>query len=123
MHQSVANAMQRLQVELIIGLDRHEAHVLPRHRFGDCFGIEEVVLVRLEKRLYELRRDSRTSWPCSRSAAPMKCAPEQASMPTRACCIFAVYVSSCWRENFFLITTLLLPSRATRWKVLLPRSM
>jgi len=55
MHQAVAHAMQRLQVELVIGLDRHETHVLARHRLRDRLGIEEVVLVRLEERFYELR--------------------------------------------------------------------
>jgi hypothetical protein len=39
--------VKRLQIELIVGLDRHEAHVLSLHRFGDRFSIEKVVLVRL----------------------------------------------------------------------------
>jgi hypothetical protein len=33
--------MQRLQVELIVGLGRHEAHVLVGHRFGDGFSIDK----------------------------------------------------------------------------------
>jgi hypothetical protein len=33
---------------------------------------------------------SRTSWPWSRTAAPMKCAPEQASMPINELVRFAV---------------------------------
>ncbi len=49
--------MQRFQIELVIGLDRHKAHVLPRDRLGDSFGVEKVVLVRLEKGFYELRRN------------------------------------------------------------------
>jgi hypothetical protein len=31
MHEPVAYAVQGLQVELIVSLDRHEAHVLSRH--------------------------------------------------------------------------------------------
>ncbi len=47
----------RLQIELVICLDRHEPHVLPIDCLGDRFGIQEVVLVRLYKRLHELRRN------------------------------------------------------------------
>jgi hypothetical protein len=49
--------MDRLQVQLIIRLNRDEAHVLAFDRFGNRFGIDEVVLVRLYKRLHELSRD------------------------------------------------------------------
>jgi hypothetical protein len=43
-----------LHIELLLGLDRHKAHVLFGHRFGDRFRIQEVVLVRLPVGLYEL---------------------------------------------------------------------
>jgi hypothetical protein len=46
--------VQRLQVQLVIGLDRNEPHVVPIDRFGNRLGIEEVVLVRLHKGLHEL---------------------------------------------------------------------
>ncbi len=46
-----------LKVELIIGLDRNDAHVVPVYSFSDRLGIQEFVLVRLHKRLYELRWD------------------------------------------------------------------
>jgi hypothetical protein len=49
--------VQRLQVKLIVGFDRNEAHVVAIHRFGNRLGIEKVVLVRLYKRLHKLRRD------------------------------------------------------------------
>ena len=49
--------MHRLQVELVIRLDRDEAHVLTFDGFGDGFCIHEVILVGLYKRLHELRRD------------------------------------------------------------------
>ena len=49
--------MQRLHVELLLCLDRHEAHCRPLHGLGDGFGIQEVVLLRFDEGLYELRRD------------------------------------------------------------------
>ena len=39
--------MQRLQVELIGGLGRHELHRWPLHRLGNRFGVAEVVLLSL----------------------------------------------------------------------------
>ena len=56
-HQPIPHAMQGLQVELIVRLDRNEAHVLPIYSFSNRFGIEEVVLVGLHIRLHELSRD------------------------------------------------------------------
>jgi len=47
--------VQSLQIELIVGLDGHEAHVLACYRFGDRLGVEEVVLVRFQKGFYKLR--------------------------------------------------------------------
>jgi hypothetical protein len=49
--------MNRLQVQLIVRLDRNKPHVLPLHGFSDRFGIHEVVLVRLHEWLHKLRRD------------------------------------------------------------------
>jgi hypothetical protein len=49
--------VQRLQVELVVGLDRNKAHVLAVHRLSDGLGIQKVVLVRLHKGLDELGRD------------------------------------------------------------------
>ena len=49
--------MQRLQIKLVVRLDRNETHVLPVYSFGDRFGIEEVVLVGLHKWLHELGWD------------------------------------------------------------------
>jgi hypothetical protein len=43
--------------QLVVRLDRDEAHVLALDRFGDGFRIHEVVLVRLHKRLHELSCD------------------------------------------------------------------
>jgi len=57
MHQSVAHPVQGLQIELIVGLDGHEAHVFPGDGFGDGLGIDEIVLVRLYERFDELCRD------------------------------------------------------------------
>jgi hypothetical protein len=48
---------RRLKIKLVLGLDGDKAHVLSRHRLGDRLRIEEIVLVRLQVRLYELGRD------------------------------------------------------------------
>src|SRR5664279_976265 len=44
---SLPHPVQRLQVELIGGLRRHELHRRPLYRLGDCLGIAEVVLLSL----------------------------------------------------------------------------
>jgi hypothetical protein len=43
------------RADQIIGLDGNKAHILPGHGFGNGFGIEEVVLIGLEKWFYKLR--------------------------------------------------------------------
>jgi len=55
--QPIPNTMDRLQVQLVVGLDRDKPHVLTFDGFSDSLGINEVVLVGLHKRLHELRRD------------------------------------------------------------------
>jgi hypothetical protein len=47
LHQSLpdADAMHGLHIQLLLGLDLHKPHILFRDRFGDGFGIDEVVLV------------------------------------------------------------------------------
>jgi hypothetical protein len=49
--------MHGLKVELVIGLDRNKPHVLAINSLGDRLRIQEVVLVRLHKRLHELGWD------------------------------------------------------------------
>jgi hypothetical protein len=34
-----------LQIELVIGLDRHKTHILPSNGFGNRFRIDEIVFV------------------------------------------------------------------------------
>jgi hypothetical protein len=46
--------MHGLQIELVIGLVRDEAHVLAFHGFGDRLCIHQVVLVGLYKWLHKL---------------------------------------------------------------------
>ncbi len=48
--------MQRLQVELIRGLRRHELHRRPLHRFSDRFSVTEVILLALGIGPHILRR-------------------------------------------------------------------
>src|ERR1700747_1696212 len=52
----LAHSVQRLQVELVIGLDRHKAHRRTGYSFGNGFGIDVVVLVRLHVWLHILCR-------------------------------------------------------------------
>src|SRR5580704_16832279 len=52
----LAYSVQRLQIELVIALDRHEAHRGAGYSLGACFRIDVVVLVRLHVRLHILRR-------------------------------------------------------------------
>ena len=52
--QAITNSMNGLQIELVIGLDGDEAHVLAFHGFGDRLCIHEVVLVGLYERLHKL---------------------------------------------------------------------
>jgi hypothetical protein len=57
LHQSIPNSVHSLHIELLLRLDRHKAHVLFGHGFGNRFPIEEVVFVLLSVRLYELGGD------------------------------------------------------------------
>jgi hypothetical protein len=51
-NQPIADAVHGLHIQLLLGLGRHEAHVLLRNRLGDGFGINEV-LVGLSIGLYK----------------------------------------------------------------------
>jgi hypothetical protein len=55
-NQPRAHPMQRLQVELLDRLRRHEVHTRTLHRFGDRLGVAEVVLLTPEVRFHVLRR-------------------------------------------------------------------
>jgi hypothetical protein len=44
--------VQCLEIKLVVCFDRNEAHVLAIDRLSNRFGIEEVVLVRLDERLH-----------------------------------------------------------------------
>src|ERR1700739_4647522 len=55
-HPPFAHSVQRLQVELIVSLDRHKAHRGTGYSLGDGFGIDVVILVRLHVRLHLLGR-------------------------------------------------------------------
>jgi len=52
--QPIANSVDRLKVQLVIGLDGNEAHVLALDRLGNGLGIDEVVLVGLHEGLHKL---------------------------------------------------------------------
>src|SRR5258708_18719382 len=52
----IAYAMQGLQIQLVISLDRHETHRRPCDSLRDRLGIDVVALVRFHVRLHILRR-------------------------------------------------------------------
>src|ERR1700675_3478431 len=56
-HPALAHAMQGLQIQLVIGLDRHETHRWPCDSLSDRLRIDVVALVRFHVRLYILRRN------------------------------------------------------------------
>jgi len=64
--------MGRLQVQLVIHLDRDEAHVLALNGLSDRFRVDEVVLVRLYKGLHKLGWNQPGIVPCLRSARPAR---------------------------------------------------
>ena len=51
-----AHPVEGLEVLLGDVCDRHKAHRRPRHRFGDRFGIPQIVLVRFHVRFHKLWR-------------------------------------------------------------------
>src|SRR5262249_5578030 len=53
-HPALAHPMQRLQIQLVIGLDRNKAHRRSRDSLRDRLRIEVVALVRLNIRLHIL---------------------------------------------------------------------
>ena len=56
-HQQIAGPVQDQDALLLFALDRHEAHVRPRHRFADRFGISRIVLLPFDVWLDIGRRD------------------------------------------------------------------
>ena len=54
--QSIADAVQRLKIELIGGLGRDELHGRALHRLGDGFRISEVILLSLRIGAHVFRR-------------------------------------------------------------------
>src|SRR5262249_12377937 len=53
-HEPLTHAMERLEVLLVNGLDRHKAHGRTRHRFRASLGIAAVIFIGLDVRLDEL---------------------------------------------------------------------
>ncbi len=55
--ETISNPVDRLQVQLVICLDRNEAYVLSLDCFGYSLRIDEVAVVGLYERLHERRRN------------------------------------------------------------------
>ena len=56
-NKPITNPGPRLEVELVVGLDRDKAHVLALDSLSNRFRIDKIVLVGLHKWLHELRCD------------------------------------------------------------------
>jgi hypothetical protein len=57
LHQSIADPVNCLEVELIVRLDGDEPHGWPLHGFGYRLRIHVIILLRFDERPYELCRD------------------------------------------------------------------
>ena len=68
--------MQDLQVELVVALQRDEAHRRPYRRFGDRLGIAVVGLLRINIGWTYSGDISQIVCPCSGKVRPRKCAPQ-----------------------------------------------
>src|SRR6266436_4613257 len=55
-HPALAHPVQGLQIQLVIGLDRHKAHGRSCDSLGDRLGIDVVALIGFHVRLHILRR-------------------------------------------------------------------
>ena len=55
--EPAANPMQRLKIELLRALDRHESHRRPLHRLCDGLGVAVVVLLPFAEGLHVLSRN------------------------------------------------------------------
>src|SRR5579864_3595773 len=104
-HPALSYPMQGLQIQLVIALDRYEAHLRPPDCLRNRFSINVVTLVRLYIRLDILRRHQPYLVTLLSQSPPRKCDPPHASMPINSTCRFAVKSNSCFRENFLRITT------------------
>ena len=103
--------MNRLQIELIIRLDLHEAHVLALDCFDDPFGIDKIVLVRLHEKLHKLSRDRPDILPLLPQRGTEE---ESAGRSTGEGRMFAINVRSCFYVNCFRSSTLPAALGATR---------
>src|SRR6478735_1166294 len=82
--QALPYPVQRLQVELIRGLGRHELHGRSLHLLGDCLRITKIIPLALGIWSHVLRRHQPgIVAQCPKFTTEMMRAPTQASMPIR----------------------------------------
>src|SRR5258708_18902526 len=104
-HPALAHPVQGLQIQLVIGLDRHKAHGRSCDSLGDRLGIDVVALIGFHVRLHILRRYQPHVVSLFPQCSAKKMRTSAASMPINPTCTFAVNRSSCVRENFLRTTT------------------
>src|SRR5246127_5530963 len=81
---ALAHPVQRLHIQLLVGLDRHKPHRGTAHRFGDRFGINEVVLVGLHERLHVLCRHQAHLMPLFAQSPAKEMGPSASFHPNQA---------------------------------------
>src|SRR6516225_8284009 len=71
-YPALTYAVKGLQIQLIVGLDRHETHPRPSHGLGTSLCIDESFLLVFTYGFTYWEGIRRTSCPCSRRARPRK---------------------------------------------------
>src|SRR5450631_2512148 len=114
--------MQRLQIQLLGGLGRHELHRRALHGFGNRFGIIEVVLLSLAigADIFGRHQPGIVTKRCEFAAQVM---PTLASIPIRQGGILASRASTWPRDHFCRSTMAPRASWPTTWNEFLPISM
>jgi hypothetical protein len=122
-HQPLAHPMQRLQIQLLRRLGRHELHRRALHRFGNRFSIIEVVLLSLAvgADIFGRHQPGIVTKRCE-FAAQVMCA-DAGFHADQAGGILASRASTWPRDHFCRITMAPRTSWPTTWNEFLPTSM
>src|SRR5271156_1876806 len=67
--------VQRLHIELVVGLDRNKAHGRSTDGFGNRFGVDKVALIRLYVGFHVLSRDDTHLMPLFSECSSQKMSP------------------------------------------------
>jgi len=112
--ETIPDAMKSLQIQLVVCLDRNEAHVLPVDNFSNRLGIKKVVLVGLHKWLHELSWDQLDIVALLLQRAPKEVSPRTCLHPDQRDLYVGCEGNKLLLVNFFRNSTLPAALRATR---------